>query len=88
LGAKAVADTAHMTAHADAVVVCVLANEQVQQVCLNNNLLKAMASGSAVVHTTGNLAPSRPSLRMPRGMMSTWLMPRSAEARTIRRPVH
>jgi 3-hydroxyisobutyrate dehydrogenase-like beta-hydroxyacid dehydrogenase len=55
LGAKAVADTAEVSAQADAVVVCVLTDEQVQQVCLDGNLLTTMASGSAiVVHTTGS----------------------------------
>jgi 3-hydroxyisobutyrate dehydrogenase-like beta-hydroxyacid dehydrogenase len=55
LGAKAVADTADVTAQADAVVVCVFNDEQVQQICMDGNLLKTMASRSAVVvHTTGN----------------------------------
>ncbi|MBO0884280.1 MAG: NAD(P)-dependent oxidoreductase, partial [Mycobacterium sp.] len=55
LGAKAVADTADLAAQTDAVVVCVFTDEQVQQVCLDGDLLKTMESGSAiVVHTTGN----------------------------------
>jgi 2-hydroxy-3-oxopropionate reductase len=55
LGAKPDADTAEVSAQADAVVVCVFTDEQVQQVCLDGNLLTTMASGSAVVvHTTGS----------------------------------
>jgi 3-hydroxyisobutyrate dehydrogenase-like beta-hydroxyacid dehydrogenase len=55
LGAKAVADTAEVSAQADAVAVCVFTDEQVQQVCLDGSLLTTMASGSAVVvHTTGS----------------------------------
>jgi 2-hydroxy-3-oxopropionate reductase len=55
LGAKAVADPADVTAQADAVVICVFTDEQLQQVCLGGNLLHTMASGAAiVVHTTGN----------------------------------
>lgn len=55
LGARAVADTAELSAPADAVVVCVFTDEQVQQVCLADNLLASMAPGSTlVVHTTGS----------------------------------
>jgi 2-hydroxy-3-oxopropionate reductase len=55
LGAKAVADIAEVGAPADAVMVCVFTDEQVQQVCLDSNLLATMASGPAVVvHTTGS----------------------------------
>jgi 3-hydroxyisobutyrate dehydrogenase-like beta-hydroxyacid dehydrogenase len=55
LGAVAVADVAETSAQADAVVVCVFTDAQVQQVCLDGNLLTTMASGSAlVVHTTGS----------------------------------
>jgi 2-hydroxy-3-oxopropionate reductase len=55
LGAKPVADTVEVSAQADVVVVCVFTDEQVQQVCLDSNLLTTMASGSAVVvHTTGS----------------------------------
>jgi 2-hydroxy-3-oxopropionate reductase len=55
LGAQAVADTVEVSAQADAVVVCVFTDEQVQQVCLDGNLLTTMASGSiVVVHTTGS----------------------------------
>jgi 2-hydroxy-3-oxopropionate reductase len=55
LGAKAVADTVEVGAQADAVVLCVFTDEQVQQVCLDGNLLTIMPPGSAVeVHTTGS----------------------------------
>ena len=55
LGARAVADTAEVSAHADAVVVCVFTDEQVHQVCLAGGLLATMAPGAALVlHTTGS----------------------------------
>ena len=55
LGANAVADLAELTAQADAVVVCVFTDEQVQQVCLDDGLLATMPARSAlVVHTTGS----------------------------------
>jgi 2-hydroxy-3-oxopropionate reductase len=55
LGADAVADVAEVTAHADAVVVCVFTDEQVRQICLDDGLLATMSPGSAlVVHTTGS----------------------------------
>lgn len=55
LGAKAVADVAAVGAQADVVVVCVFTDEQVQQVCLDGDLLATTAPGSAlVVHTTGS----------------------------------
>ena len=55
LGADAVGDTAEVSAQADAVLVCVFTDEQVRQVCLDDGLVAAMASGSAlVVHTTGS----------------------------------
>ncbi|MBV9722351.1 MAG: NAD(P)-dependent oxidoreductase [Mycobacterium sp.] len=55
LGAHAVVDTAELCARADAVVVCVFTDDQVQQVCLADNLLAGMAPGSTlVVHTTGS----------------------------------
>jgi 2-hydroxy-3-oxopropionate reductase len=54
-GADAVADTAAVTAHADAMVVCVFTDEQVQQICLHEGLLATMSPGSTlVVHTTGS----------------------------------
>lgn len=58
LGADAVADTPAVTANADAVVICVFTDEQVQQICLgpsDSGLLATMSPGSAlVVHTTGS----------------------------------
>jgi 2-hydroxy-3-oxopropionate reductase len=55
LGAHAVANTAELSARANAVVVCLLTDEQVQQVCLAGDLLASMAPGSIlVVHTTGS----------------------------------
>lgn len=55
LGANAVADIAEVTAAADAVVICVFTDEQVQQICLDDDLLATMSPGSAlVVHTTGS----------------------------------
>jgi 2-hydroxy-3-oxopropionate reductase len=55
LGAAAVADTAEVSAQADAVLVCVFTDEQVRQVCLDDGLLATMSRGSAlVVHTTGS----------------------------------
>jgi 3-hydroxyisobutyrate dehydrogenase-like beta-hydroxyacid dehydrogenase len=55
LGADAVADTAGVSTHADAVVVCLFTDEQVRQICLDDGLLATMAPGSAlIVHTTGS----------------------------------
>lgn len=55
LGADAVTDAADVSAQADAVVVCVFTDEQVQQVCLDGDLLATMPPGSVlVVHTTGS----------------------------------
>lgn len=55
LGGIAVADIAEVTAAADAVVICVFTDEQVRQVCLDDDLLATMLPGSAlVVHTTGS----------------------------------
>jgi 2-hydroxy-3-oxopropionate reductase len=55
LGANPVVHTAEVSAQAEAVVVCVFTDEQVQQVCLNDGLLATMSPGSAlVVHTTGS----------------------------------
>jgi 3-hydroxyisobutyrate dehydrogenase-like beta-hydroxyacid dehydrogenase len=55
LGAHVVDDAVQVGEQADAVVVCVFTDEQVQQVCLDGNLLTTMAPGSAiVVHTTGS----------------------------------
>jgi 2-hydroxy-3-oxopropionate reductase len=55
LGARPVVDSAELGAPADAVLVCVFTDEQLQQVCLADNLLASMAPGSTlVVHTTGS----------------------------------
>jgi len=55
LGANAVAHMAEVSAQADAVIVCLFTDEQVQQVCLADDLLATMPPGSAlVVHTTGS----------------------------------
>ena len=55
LGASTVAHTAEVSAQADAVTVCLFTDEQVQQVCLADDLLATMPRGSAlVVHTTGS----------------------------------
>lgn len=53
LGATVVNEVADAAAQADAVVLCVFADEQVRAVCLDSALLSAMPSGSTlVVHTT------------------------------------
>ncbi|OBI43171.1 6-phosphogluconate dehydrogenase [Mycobacterium kyorinense] len=55
LGATGVSEVAELSAGADVVVVCVFTDEQVRQVCLDNDLLATMAAGSTlVVHTTGS----------------------------------
>ena len=55
LGAHAVSDVAEAGAQADVVVVCVFADEQVREVCLDSTLLPTMPPGSAlVVHTTAS----------------------------------
>jgi 2-hydroxy-3-oxopropionate reductase len=55
LGADAVADLSEVTAHADAVVICVFTDEQVRQICLDDGLLATMSPGSVlVVHTTAS----------------------------------
>ncbi|TDD91800.1 NAD(P)-dependent oxidoreductase [Actinomadura darangshiensis] len=55
LGARPVARAAGAVEDADAVMVCVFSDEQVQDVCLGGGLLSAMAAGSVVVlHTTGS----------------------------------
>jgi 3-hydroxyisobutyrate dehydrogenase-like beta-hydroxyacid dehydrogenase len=55
LGADALADTAEVSAQADAVVVCVFTDGQVHQVCLDGDLLTTMTPGAVlVVHTTGS----------------------------------
>jgi 3-hydroxyisobutyrate dehydrogenase-like beta-hydroxyacid dehydrogenase len=54
-GARPVADVAAVGAAAEVVVVCVFADEQVREVCLDGPLLAAMAPGTVLaVHTTGS----------------------------------
>lgn len=54
-GAAPVTDLLDVADGADAVVVCVFTDEQVQQVCLDSELLAAMPRGSVlVVHTTAS----------------------------------
>ena len=54
LGADAVAELAAVGA-ADVVVICVLTDEQVREICLTDDLIATMPSGSALVlHTTGS----------------------------------
>jgi 2-hydroxy-3-oxopropionate reductase len=55
LGADPVADTAEVGVRADAVILCLFTDEQVRQVCLDDDLPATMPPGSAlVVHTTGS----------------------------------
>ncbi|NTY63846.1 NAD(P)-binding domain-containing protein [Mycolicibacterium sphagni] len=55
LGATPAGSLAELSRDADAVVVCVFTDEQVRQICLTDNLLGAMRSGSALIlHTTGS----------------------------------
>lgn len=54
-GFRTVDDVAAVADAAEALVVCVFADEQVRAVCLDSPLLAAMAPGSVlVVHTTGS----------------------------------
>jgi len=54
-GAQPVARVAEAADGAEAVLVCVFTDEQVQEVCLTTGLLGAMPVGSAlVIHTTGS----------------------------------
>jgi 3-hydroxyisobutyrate dehydrogenase-like beta-hydroxyacid dehydrogenase len=55
LGATAVADPVTVAEQAAIVVICVFTDEQVQQLCRADDLISAMARGSALVlHTTGS----------------------------------
>lgn len=55
LGARAVTAAAEAADGADVVIVCVFTDEQVQQVCLGDGLVAAMAPGTTlVIHTTGS----------------------------------
>lgn len=69
LGAHAVSDLLAVADGAEAVVVCVFADEQVRTVCADGGLLAGMSSGSALIlHTTGSpqtardLAAERPDV--------------------------
>ena len=55
LGATPSTDLAAVGDGADVVIVCVFTDEQVQQVCLDGDLLAAMPPGAVlVIHTTGS----------------------------------
>jgi 3-hydroxyisobutyrate dehydrogenase-like beta-hydroxyacid dehydrogenase len=55
LGAQGVTETAAVAEAGDVVIVCVFTDEQVRQVCLEGDLVDAMAPGAVlVVHTTGS----------------------------------
>jgi 3-hydroxyisobutyrate dehydrogenase len=55
LGAHAVTNVGDVGDGADVVIVCVFSDDQVQQVCLQTELVSAMTPGAVVViHTTGN----------------------------------
>jgi len=55
LGAQPVATIEDVADGADVVIVCVFTDEQVQQVCMKNDLFPAMKPGAAlVIHTTGS----------------------------------
>ncbi len=55
LGAQAVTEPEAVAEAADVVIVCVFTDEQVRQVCLEGDLVGAMAPGAVlVVHTTGS----------------------------------
>jgi 2-hydroxy-3-oxopropionate reductase len=55
VGAEPVDEIAAVGATADAVVICVFTDEQVREICLTDDLIAAMPSGSALVlHTTGS----------------------------------
>jgi 2-hydroxy-3-oxopropionate reductase len=55
VGARAVAEATAVCTDADVVIVCVFTDEQVREVCLDNGLVAAMPTGSALVlHTTGS----------------------------------
>lgn len=55
LGAHPVSDLADVGDGADVVVVCVFTDDQVQQVCLQSEMVSAMPPGAVlVIHTTGN----------------------------------
>ena len=54
-GAEPVSDLSAVTAGADVVVVCVFSDDQVEELCLDGELVAGMASGSVLIlHTTGS----------------------------------
>jgi 3-hydroxyisobutyrate dehydrogenase-like beta-hydroxyacid dehydrogenase len=60
LNAHSVADVVETADRAEAVVICVFTDEQVQQICLETDLLDAMRPGTAlIVHTTGSPATAQ-----------------------------
>lgn len=55
LGATAVAGLPEVADGAEVVVLCVFTDEQVRQLCVDDNLIEAMAPGATLVlHTTGS----------------------------------
>jgi 3-hydroxyisobutyrate dehydrogenase len=55
LGAEAVSNLADVARNADVVIVCVFTDEQARQVCLDGDLVSALARGAVlVIHTTGS----------------------------------
>jgi 3-hydroxyisobutyrate dehydrogenase-like beta-hydroxyacid dehydrogenase len=55
LGAQPVSTLDEVADSADTVIICVFTDEQVQQICLESDLLPAMKPGTVlVVHTTGS----------------------------------
>jgi 3-hydroxyisobutyrate dehydrogenase len=55
LGARPVTSLSPVADQADVVIVCVFSDEQVHEVCLRSELMKAMQPGAVlVVHTTGS----------------------------------
>jgi 3-hydroxyisobutyrate dehydrogenase-like beta-hydroxyacid dehydrogenase len=57
LGAQPVGTLDEVADSADTVIICVFTDEQVQQICLEGDLLPAMQPGTVlVVHTTGSPA--------------------------------
>jgi 3-hydroxyisobutyrate dehydrogenase-like beta-hydroxyacid dehydrogenase len=60
LGAHAVAEPAALAVGADVVLVCVFTDEQVTQVCLDDDMVTAMSPGAVlVIHTTGSPRTAR-----------------------------
>jgi 3-hydroxyisobutyrate dehydrogenase-like beta-hydroxyacid dehydrogenase len=54
-GARPVSDVAAVADGADVVVLCVFTDEQVRQICFDDDLLSRLSPGTAlVVHTTGS----------------------------------